>query len=78
MNYVAHICRNKDCNNIFVAEDYTKVKEVPPHWRYCPNCAAKMGIDFEKQKTWTNFSDARKKQIENLKKINEKFRFKEK
>ena len=78
MDFVAHICKNKDCNNIFVAEDYTKVKDVPPHWRFCPNCCDKLGIEYDKQKPWTNYSEARKKQIENLKNLSVNFRFKKK
>lgn len=67
-NFVCHVC--KKCNCAFVAEDYTNAQDIPPHWRYCPDCAKTKGIDYEKQTPWNNFSEARKKQIaENLKKM---------
>lgn len=58
MDYVCHVC--KKCESAFVAEDYTKVKDVPPHWRYCPKCAKEMGIDYNKQKPWTNRTEQQK------------------
>lgn len=47
--YVTHTCRNsklspKDpnyCNNAWVDVDKTKVKDVPPTWKYCPECEKK-------------------------------------
>ena len=50
MNYVIHICRNKQCNNGWLDKDLTNVKTNPPSWKYCRECAEKLGIDFEKQK----------------------------
>ena len=47
MDYVTHTC--KKCGCAFVAEDYTHVKDTPPNWRYCRNCAVKLGIDYDKQ-----------------------------
>lgn len=76
MDFVAHICKNKECNNIFVAEDYTKVKDIPPHWRLCPSCAAKMGVDYDKQKPWNNYSEKQKAKLEKLKEVSKKYQFK--
>lgn len=45
--YVCHVC--KDCKSAFVAEDYTNAQNEPPKWRYCPECAAKRGIDYATQ-----------------------------
>lgn len=74
--YVCHVC--KECNSAFVAEDYTNAQDIPPHWRYCPDCAKKLGIDYEKQKPWNNFSEAQKKRIEKLKEAGKKTQFKKK
>lgn len=60
MNYVVHYCKNKNCNNAFVAEDYTKVRDIPPHWRLCPDCCKELGIDYEKQRPWTNRTEKQK------------------
>lgn len=70
MDYVVHYCKNKNCNNAFVAEDYTKVRDIPPHWRLCPDCCKELGIDYEKQRPW-NMRDEKtqkriKEQIERL------------
>lgn len=74
--YVCHVC--KKCESAFVAEDYTRAKDIPPHWRYCPDCAKELGIDYEKQKPGdyrTAGENARyKARAENLKKVNEKRR----
>lgn len=66
MDYVTHTC--KKCNRAFVAEDYTNCQDIPPHWRYCPECAAALGIDYDKQKPSTNRTE---KQIEFYKKFSE-------
>lgn len=50
MNYVMHICRNKKCNNGWIDKDLTNVKTNPPAWKYCRECAEKLGIDFKNQK----------------------------
>lgn len=50
MNYVMHICRNKKCNNGWIDKDLTNVKTNPPAWKYCQECAEKLGIDFKNQK----------------------------
>ena len=67
-NYVIHFCRNKECNNGWIDEDKTKVKTIPPSWKYCRDCAKKLGIDFNKQKP----SDGKsKEQIEREEKLRE-------
>ncbi len=66
MNYVAHICKNKDCNNIFIAEDYTKVKDIPPRWRYCQDCCKSLGLNYEKQTPKNNRTPAENKRFEKL------------
>lgn len=48
--YVAHICKNKECQAIWLDIDLTNVKTFPPSWKYCRECCKKMGIDFDKQK----------------------------
>ena len=51
-NYVCHVC--KKCGCAFVAEDYTNAQDMPPKWRYCPDCAKEKGIDYEKQTPKSN------------------------
>lgn len=60
MNYVMHFCRNKKCNNGWIDKDLTNVKTNPPAWKYCKECAAKLGIDFEKQKPSDYMSEEEK------------------
>ncbi len=73
MDYVAHTC--KQCGCAFVAEDYTNCQDIPPHWRYCPECAKSKGIEYEKQKPWTNRTEEQKKRIsEQIERLKE-FRF---
>lgn len=67
MDYVSHTC--KKCGCAFVAEDYTNAQDIPPHWRLCPECAEKAGIDYEAQKSWNSYSEARRKQLEKFKQI---------
>ena len=78
--YICHVCKKCEC--AFIAEDYTNAQDVPPHWRYCPKCAEKLGIDYDKQKPMDNFSEAQKnrikKQIERLKIAGKKTQFKKK
>lgn len=58
MNYVMHFCRNSRlsersknyCNNGWIDKDLTHVTTFPPSWKYCRECAEKLGIDFDKQK----------------------------
>lgn len=66
MDYVTHTCKNCEC--AFVAEDYTNCRDVPPHWRLCPECAKAAGVDYAKQKPWQNYSEKRKMALEALKK----------
>lgn len=66
MDFVTHTC--KKCGCAFVAEDYTNCQDIPPHWRYCPNCSESLGIDYDKQKPWTNRT---KEQNERYKKFAE-------
>lgn len=67
MDFVTHTC--KKCGCAFVAEDYTNAQDIPPHWRLCPECAEKAGIDYDAQKPWDSYSEARKRNLENLKKL---------
>ena len=46
MNYVMHFCRNKKCNNGWIDKDLTNVKTNPSAWKYCRECAEKLGIDY--------------------------------
>lgn len=75
-NYVVHFCRNKECNNGWIDEDKAKVKTIPPSWKYCKECAEKLGIDFDKQepsdaKTEKQL-EAEKENAKNLKPIRKK------
>lgn len=76
MDYVTHTC--KKCNCAFVAEDYTNCQDIPPHWRYCPECAAALGIEYDKQKPWTNYSEKQRAKLEKLKEAAKKTQFKSK
>lgn len=67
-SYVVHYCHNKECDNCWVDEDLTNVKTVPPQWKYCEECAEKIGIDFDKQKPSDTTT---KKQKERIKKMRE-------
>ena len=57
MNYVMHFCRNKKCNNGWIDKDLTNVKTHPPQWKYCRECAKKLGIDYEAQTTTSNLTE---------------------
>lgn len=53
VEYVAHDCRGTrdgSCNNRWIDKDKTKCKTQIPTWKYCRECCAKLGIDFDKQK----------------------------
>lgn len=75
-NYVIHFCRNKECNNGWIDEDKTNAKTIPPSWKYCKECAKKLGIDFGKQKPSDAKTEkqleAEKKNAKNLKPIRKK------
>lgn len=71
MNYVMHICRNPKCNNGWVDKDLTNAKSTPPDWKYCRECAAKLGIDFNAQ---TPTSDLTEKELAYLEKKKEQAR----
>lgn len=76
MDYVTHTC--KKCGCAFIAEDYTDCQNIPPRWRLCPDCAEKAGIDYNSQKPWNSYSEAKKKQLEKLKEAGKKTQFKSK
>ena len=75
MNYVMHFCRNKECNNGWVDKDLTGATTFPPKWKYCKECAKKLGIDFTKQTPNSNLTKKelaeKTKRIEKLKKARE-------
>ncbi len=83
MNYVAHDCRNsrlpenhKDyCDNRWIDKDLTNVKTNPPDWKYCRECAVKLGIDYDAQTPTSNLSEKelahRNQIIEKAKKANQ-------
>ena len=56
MNYVLHFCHNKECNDGWIDKDLTNVKSHPPVWKYCRDCAKKLGIDFGKQTPLSNLT----------------------
>jgi hypothetical protein len=45
--YVAHDCKNTECNNRWLEVDLYNAQSIPPKWRYCPECQAK-GMKSEK------------------------------
>jgi hypothetical protein len=71
MNYVMHFCRNKKCNNGWVDEDLTHASVNPPNWKYCQECAEKLGIDFNTQTITSNLSP---KEIEHKNKLRERMK----
>lgn len=56
MNYVMHFCRNKKCNNGWIDADLTFASIHPPSWKYCKECAAKLGIDYDAQTPTSNLT----------------------
>lgn len=57
MNYVMHICRNKKCNNGWIDKDLTRCTSIPPSWKYCRDCAEKLGIDYDAQTPESNLTE---------------------
>lgn len=55
MNYVIHFCRNKKCNNGWIDKDLLNSMR-PPSWKYCRECAQKLGIDFDAQTPTSNLT----------------------
>lgn len=64
MNYVMHICRNKKCNNGWIDKDLTNAKTNPPDWKYCKECAEKLGIDYDAQTPTSNLSNKELKEYQ--------------
>lgn len=64
MNYVMHFCRNKKCNNGWVDADLTNAKTNPPDWKYCRECAEKLGIDYDAQTPTSNLTEKELKERE--------------
>ena len=73
MNYVAHDCRNtrnNTCNNRWLDTDLTRCTTYPPDWKYCKECAEKLGIDYNAQTPDSNLSE---KELEIKNKKREQF-----
>lgn len=73
MNYVAHDCRNtrnNTCNNRWLDKDLTRCTTYPPDWKYCKECAEKLGIDYNAQTPDSNLSE---KELEIKNKKREQF-----
>ena len=68
MNYVMHFCRNKKCNNGWIDKDLTRCTTFPPNWKYCWECAEKLGIDYDAQTPDSNLSK-KELEIKNKKRI---------
>lgn len=74
MNYVAHDCRNTRlpeshpdyCSNRWLDKDLTRVKTLVPTWKYCRECCAKLGIEFDLQKPSDYTSEAQREVIEKM------------
>ena len=45
MNYMMHFCHNKKCLNGWIDKDLLN-SLAPPTWKYCKECAEKLGIDY--------------------------------
>ncbi len=71
MNYVAHICRNKKCDAIWIDKDLTYATVNPPSWKYCKECAEKLDIDYDAQTPTSNLSQ---KEIEHKNKLRERMK----
>lgn len=69
--FVAHICRSKQCNAIWLDKDLTNAKNTPPDWKYCRECCEKLGIDFDAQTPTSNLT---KKELLHLEKKKEQAR----
>ena len=47
--YVVHVCKNSKlkpsdpnyCDRAFIDVDKTHVRDIPPSWKYCPECVKK-------------------------------------
>ena len=68
MNYVMHFCRNKKCNNGWMDKDLTNASS-PPKWKYCKECAEKLGIDYDAQSITSNLTE---KELEHKNKLRER------
>ncbi len=71
MNYVMHICRNKQCNNGWIDKDLTDTRVNPPSWKYCRECAENLGIDYYAQTPTSNLTE---KELEYKNKLRERMR----
>ena len=69
MNYVMHFCRNKKCNNGWIDKDLTNAKTHPPQWKYCRECAEKLGIDYDAQTPTSNLTEKELKEYERRKQL---------
>lgn len=69
--YVAHVCRNKKCNVIWIDKDLTHATSTPPSWKYCEECAAMLGIDYETQTPTSNLTE---KEIAHKNKLRERMK----
>ena len=61
MNYIQHICKNKNCEHIFLDKDLGQWKEVQK-WKYCPACVAAGSINPEVKP----ISEANKNHLEKM------------
>ena len=64
-----HFCRNKECNNGWVDKDLTGATTIPPKWKYCKECAKKLGIDYDAQTPDSNLSE---KELEHKQKMRDR------
>lgn len=71
MNYVMHICRYPKCNNGWIDKDLTDARVNPPSWKYCRECAEKLGIDYDAQTPESNLTE---KELEHKNKLRERMR----
>lgn len=64
--YVAHICRNKKCDSGWIGLDLTDARNKPPSWKYCRECAEKLGIDYDSQTPESNLTPKELKEKKRL------------
>lgn len=67
VNFCMHFCRNKKCNNGWIDKDLTNAKSPPPDWKYCKECAEKLGLDYDAQTPTSNLTEKELAHLEIMK-----------
>ena len=69
--FVVHICRNKQCDAIWIDKDLTNAQVNPPDWKYCEDCCKELGIDFDSQTPDSNLTP---KELEHKNRLRERIK----